>query len=55
MAATHKIETGEYQGGDFRNPPNELIQLSIAISLKRIADQLSLSYQSPKSDPWKYR
>jgi hypothetical protein len=28
-------------GADPRNPPNEIVQVSIAISLKRIADAIS--------------
>lgn len=34
------LEAGAAAEGDTRNPPSEAIQLSIAISLKRIADTL---------------
>jgi len=32
--------TARIGGADPRNPPNEIIQLSVAISLKRIADAM---------------
>lgn len=40
MSGPYEIDTSDY-GVDPRNPTNEFLQASIAISLKRIADALA--------------
>ena len=47
MTSVNKLEPVDDLICDRRNPPNEAVQMSIAISLKRIADNLDRVTSKP--------